>query len=120
MSKVTADMIDDELVEKIWDEGATLTRNDIRKVLAWLANNPLVPSNEQADQLWHHPKVLSGDDHYAKAMSRDWQRMAYLKKEEPLPEELKRLQEAPFDKGSFTEMWNERLLQAYKLGLSRK
>lgn len=50
----------------------------LEAALLWLSENPIVPTDEQADELWRHPKVLSIYEHYAKAMARDWQRMMFL------------------------------------------
>lgn len=66
----------------LW-KGNLVHRDDCRAILAsallWLAENPIVPSDEQADQLWHHPKTLHGDEHYAKAMARQWQQIMFIR-----------------------------------------
>lgn len=123
MSKVTADMIDDELVEKIWDEGATLTRNDIRKVLAWLANNP-VPATWSDIERIEQAELSEEDRQMGNSLTpvraaTAWQRIAYLKKEEPLPEELKNMIRT-MDTTIYAEKFKNCVIEAYKIGLSRK
>jgi hypothetical protein len=91
----------------------------VEAAIRWLAENPIVPSNEQADQLWHHPKTLSGDEHYAKAMARQWQQMMFLKRD-TTPEDLKALliKAEKFLIG--VEFANDHIRQAYELGRKRK
>lgn len=107
---VTPDMIDEELAAKIAVANPDVMYSDVKTVLAYLANNPITPTNAQADELWHHPKVLSGDEHYAKAMARDWQRVSYLKKHDPLPQKLKDIMRG------CTEAQRNQILRAYEIG----
>lgn len=119
---ITGDQIDEKLVEEISGDlpcsvtGVThykTQRGIISEVLAWLANNPIIPSDAQADELWHHPKTLHGKEHYSKAMARSWQRIAYLKKkEEVVPDEIQKLLNNWNPKGPA----REDILAAYRLG----
>jgi hypothetical protein len=91
-------------------------RSELAAALLWLAENPIVPNDEQANQLWHHPKTLDGDEHYSKAMARQWQQIMFLKPGPELPDELKALMFRYAGDQSQRTSPDERVLAAYKLG----
>ena len=80
-----------------------------------LSENPIVPTDEQAKELWNHPKVLHGSEHYAKAMARDWQRMMFLA---PEPEYI-----GSEELGRFCARYqriDEAVIEAYRRGKESK
>lgn len=87
----------------------------LEAALRWLAENPIVPTDEQAKELWNHPKVLHGSEHYAKAMARDWQRMMFLA---PEPEYI-----GSEELGRFCARYqriDEAVIEAYRRGKESK
>jgi hypothetical protein len=105
----------------------------VRAVLAWLANNPILPDADQANHLMNeqarHDSVRSTRDptygerrDYASLIVNEWQKIAYLQKEEPIPEEIKSLLFADPDSPltPHGREVNERIVQAYKFGKESK
>ncbi len=93
---ITLDMIDDDLVTVIANSSSHIpgswaqTYAIVRHVLAWLANNPIEPTEEQRGRMerdWAKDPSAIMPIPFA---AREFQRIAYLK-EEPLPVELKNL-----------------------------
>lgn len=87
----------------------------LEAALRWLAENPIVPTDEQAKELWNHPKVLHGSEHYAKAMARDWQRMMF---HAPEPEYI-----GSEELGRFCARYqriDEAVIEAYRRGKESK
>lgn len=94
---VTADMIDDELVGRIYDQtmfaSGYLSHSEpfIRSILAWLANNPVVPSDEEIFEFTREIETeRAGHGSFPRQANilEKFQRIAYLKKEDEFPREL--------------------------------
>jgi hypothetical protein len=91
---------------------------------AALAENPITPTDKQAEELWRH---LNGNEHYAKAVARDWQRMVFATAERPPVDDL--VSESWTDLGEMTigealDEWPRRIRkvadEAYKRGQNSK
>lgn len=91
-----------------------------------LAEEPIVPTDEQAGELWDRKGswVISDTEHYAKGIAREWQRRMFLKPQPELPEEVKLLMFDPKIVKCGVELagrnWNESILKAYALGQRNK
>jgi len=126
---VTPEMIDDELVNAIYaspifldntHEGSnkTIDSEYIRAVLAYLANNPVVP-NEDEKRRMSHAWMISSESCEGYWAAIEWQRRAYLKKEPELPEEVKNLlwKANPYPNTGAENRHDEAVKAAYALGL---
>jgi hypothetical protein len=99
----------------------SLVHSAVKVALLAITREPVVPTDKQADDLWHHPKTLHGHEHYAKAMARSWQRMMFLKRTPEVPAEVKALLVRAADLNINQAEDNERevnarVLKAYELG----
>ncbi len=135
--EVTIEMIDDALVVEIVKALAPTFQADyltffvaVRGVLAWLANHPLPLTQEQIHLILSSAAMIDKygaatvtSNVYAVEIALNWQRIAFLKKEELVPNEVKELlvQDAMIaiaipSQALDAKIMNERIVKAYKLG----
>lgn len=102
-----------------------MTYLNVEAALQWLADNPIVPTNEQANNLWEIAlcvdDIKNETDHAAKNLAMAWQRVMFLAPEPIMPKELHDLtwrnSNGPAGKVSlsFKEM-DDRILEAFRRG----
>lgn len=98
------------------------TENFIRRVitavLLYQAENPVVPSEKEALEMYHLPKGSSYMMRVVEACT-SWQRRAYLKPVSELPAEVKALIDEAVNVGfspAMAEKWAVRLMELGKAG----
>ena len=95
------------------NEYTQFTEKRLAAALLWLAENPIVPSDEQ---IWEAAKSFGVSYKVNYSVTRqffsNWQQIMFLRKEDALPDEVKKLL---YDIGDES---NKRILAAYKLGKS--
>lgn len=92
----------------------------LRAALHDLAENPIEPTD---DVIHECARTIAGksakyrvDCTITRKFFSEWQRRMFLRKQDPLPDEVKELIAQPFDNSSFSEMFAERIRKAYELG----
>src|ERR1700748_1679038 len=110
MYPITPDMIDEVLVDRICIS-LPFQRGCITHVLAWLANSPIALTADMDEHLKDfiddRPELIA-----------EFQRIGYLQKEDPLPEEVKALLWNSSYSGYQTQ--NKTVIAAYKFGKESK
>lgn len=127
MNEVRIEDIDPLLAERIFnDQFKGMTNLEpVRPVLMWLANNPIKLPAEEANSLWEKALDLMPEvnerTHIAVNLIFQWQRIAYLKKVETLPREIRALMfNGATSDAEYYSSANDRILRAYRMGKESK
>ena len=102
-------------------EGVSV-RDILEAALAWLAENPIVPTHKQwtdmVTESWLKTEDKGPDAHYLVV---EWQRHMFKSPETEVPEEIKDLLLPDIESGFFKpEVLNQRLEEAFKRGLAAR
>ena len=93
----------------------------LEAALRWQSENPPVPTDEQAKELWHRPRVLGNSEPFAKVITRDWIRMMYAEPEVPeAVRDLLFLGDGKCLVERKQEVLNAKILEAYERGKGGK
>lgn len=130
--KLTVDQIEvpEEMFQVIYEtwlrDPAQWTGPRLRHAVALgllhLAENPIVPSSEDCQQLYQlWCKVPGNGSDSLHAPVTEWQRRMFLREPDPVPAEVRALmlsEDAPDASRPTRTFFNEEILKAYKLGLA--
>lgn len=96
-----------------------MTRSRVAAALLWLAENPIVPSDEEYEALG---KAWNGRSGYAEEfipwIATEWQRRMFLRKPDPVPDALRNYLTTDWDGKVVDSPCNNAIIAAYKLGLA--
>lgn len=97
---------------KFQDSGIQFS-DALEAALLWLAENPIVPNCEQAEELFCNKSIIS--------VCVEWQRRMFLAPEPEVPEELKDLLDGMKYMPTLEREWATRVaLESYRLGQRSK
>ena len=104
------------------DSFGVFTRPVLEKALRWLSENPIVPTQKQADELWKIAIEQNPDKnettHAAKNMVIEWQRRMFVAPELEVPEAVKDLLSGYADIDQHWKKADENIIEAYHRGQS--
>ena len=106
--------------------GDRVTHNIAEAALCWLSENPIVPTQQQASEMWQVYVGLRGNavDSIAGCMA-EWQRRMFITPEPEVPEEVKDLlldeniPTADYSRPT-RDYYNTQILEAFRRGQKSK
>lgn len=122
--QVTPEMIDHELVQRIAAETSSTHKFGISEVLAWLANHPILLQPPQIRGIWESYGIRGNEAVHLSSsceigfILQNYARIAYLKKEPELPQEVKSLlwEGNPFPNTGAQNRHDQAVIAAYWIG----